>query len=130
MSNKILVSIPNLPPTWNDTYGVSCRSKKKIYKKKSAVLWQDDAAEIIRAARGFYDWDDTSPYYQLRLDFYGSKADADAYIKLAQDTLFRTLGMDDVRVVSIYLVKHIDKNADRRLELRLYGISESEALAL
>jgi hypothetical protein len=94
------VFIPVMPPGINETYGVNCKSKRKVYKTPVAKQWQVDAIMPIRTAANiaefFIDKDDKLSIY---ITIFGSKYDVDAPIKLIIDTIADTLDFND-KIVS------------------------------
>jgi crossover junction endodeoxyribonuclease RusA len=127
---RVRFTLP-LPPGINQQYSrvgnrrvLSSDSKK--YKRRAGrkieSLWargelSDDFVEALREG-----------YVGLFLDFYFEtplRRDLDGGLKIAQDVICDTLGVNDNRVVDIHLVKRIDP-LNPRLEVELEAIPEWE----
>lgn len=103
-----------LPPSINEQYAtvdghrvstaVARRFKRQVKGTLRSLeqegLLQDELRNTLRQS-----------YLVLFLDFYFTtplKRDLDGGLKITQDALCETLGLNDNRVVDIHLVKHID----------------------
>jgi crossover junction endodeoxyribonuclease RusA len=70
----------------------------------------------------------SSGYLSLFIDFYFAtpmKRDLDGGLKITQDALCESLGINDNRVVDIHLVKRIDPR-NPRIEVQIETIQEAE----
>jgi len=103
-----------LPPSINEQYAtvdghrvstaIARRFKRQVKDALRSLeregLLQDELLNSFRQS-----------YLALFLDFYFTtplKRDLDGGLKITQDALCETLGLNDNRVVDIHLVKHID----------------------
>lgn len=112
--NSILCLTLPLPPSINEQYAtvqghrvssVVARRFKQQVKEALRLLEQQGAlqSELLQTLR--------QHYLTLFLDFYFAtplKRDLDGGLKITQDALCESLGLNDNRVVDIHLIKHID----------------------
>lgn len=97
-SDYIEITIPALPPGANRTYQ---RTKQGIALTPQARRWDRDAALIAGATAGQFDFEpDPAAEYQIIVRWWGGRHDADAHLKLSQDTITRKLGFDDRQIKS------------------------------
>lgn len=113
-----------LPPGVNNQYATvkgrrtlsaEARTFKKAVRKLLEAKLRADP-EFAAFARRLAQY-----YIGLFLDFYFEtpyRRDLDGGLKIAQDVLCETLGVNDNRVVDVHLVKHIDPLRPR-LELEV-----------
>jgi Holliday junction resolvase RusA-like endonuclease len=101
-SDYIEVTIPALPPGANRTYQPVSRSrsgKPTLVLTKEARKWDAGAALIVGSAAGQFDFEaDLAADYEIVIRWWGSSHDADAHLKLVQDTITRKLGFDDRQI--------------------------------
>jgi crossover junction endodeoxyribonuclease RusA len=112
--NSILCLTLPLPPSINEQYAtvqghrvssVVARRFKQQVKDALRLLEQQGSlhSELLQTLR--------QHYLTLFLDFYFAtplKRDLDGGLKITQDALCESLGLNDNRVVDIHLIKHID----------------------
>lgn len=105
----IKIWIPIVPPGVNQTYGVNCKSKQKVYKTPAAKQWENDAIMPIRSAANSNDFriDPKNDRLNISILMLGSGHDVDAPIKMIIDTVARVLGFDDK------IVMHVSSDIDR-----------------
>ena len=112
--NALLRLTLPLPPSINEQYAtvnghrvsssVARRFKQQVRDTLRSLERQGILDENLRHAL-------RQNYLALFLDFYFTtplKRDLDGGLKITQDALCETLGLNDNRVVDIHLVKHID----------------------
>lgn len=113
-SPAVLTLTLPLPPSINEQYAtidgrrvstaVARRFKKQVHTTFAALEQQGVLHHELRSQ--FHQ-----SYLSLFLDFYFStphKRDLDGGLKITQDTICEYLGLNDNRIVSIHLLKHID----------------------
>lgn len=100
---SIRIWIPIVPPGINATYGVNCKSKKKVYKTKEAKQWEKDAYKLILNAANLSGFliDKEKDKLAISILIKGSRHDVDAPIKMIIDTVACTLEFDDEIVMSV-----------------------------
>jgi Holliday junction resolvase RusA-like endonuclease len=100
-SDYFEVLIPHLPPGINQTYRIVKRNGKAgLAKTRAANRWDRDAALIVGAAAGRFEFEpDLTAEYQIIVRWWGGKHDADAHLKLVQDCVTRKLGFDDRQII-------------------------------
>ncbi len=112
-NNILRLSLP-IPPGINEQYAtvnghrvstaVARRFKQEVKKKLAALEREGVINEEFRDRL-------RQGYLSLLLEFYFEtplKRDLDGGLKIAQDALCESLGLNDNRVVSIHLLKYID----------------------
>jgi crossover junction endodeoxyribonuclease RusA len=127
--NALLRLTLPLPPSINEQYAtvnghrvsssVARRFKQQVRDTLRSLERQGILDDVLRHAL-------RQNYLALFLDFYFTtplKRDLDGGLKITQDALCETLGLNDNRVVDIHLVKHIDP-LHPHLYVELEAISE------
>jgi crossover junction endodeoxyribonuclease RusA len=118
-----------LPPSINQQYARV--GNRRVLSKKSRDF-KKRAARILRRLSFEGKLSDRflqalkEGYLGLFLDFYFEtplRRDLDGGLKIAQDVICDTLGINDNRVVDVHLVKRIDPRRPR-LEVELEAISD------
>ncbi|MDQ3929382.1 MAG: RusA family crossover junction endodeoxyribonuclease [Chloroflexota bacterium] len=124
------LSLP-LPPGVNNQYATvngrrvlsvdARRFKSQVHDRITSMLHSGQLSHAaVEALR--------SSYLSLFIDFYFTspmKRDLDGGLKIAQDALCETLGINDNRVVDIHLVKRIDP-LNPRIDVQLETIAEED----
>jgi crossover junction endodeoxyribonuclease RusA len=113
MQSLLRLTLP-LPPSINEQYAtvdghrvstqVARRFKQQVKATLRSLQQQGVLTEELRNRL-------RQGYLTLFLDFYFStplKRDLDGGLKITQDALCESLGLNDNRVVDIHLTKHID----------------------
>jgi crossover junction endodeoxyribonuclease RusA len=124
------VSLP-LPPGVNNQYATvngrrilsaeARRFKQEVANRLQSLRYSGELSDSMLAAF-------CSGYLSLFIDFYFStpmKRDLDGGLKITQDALCESLGINDNRVVDIHLVKRIDP-LKPRIEVQIETIPEDE----
>jgi crossover junction endodeoxyribonuclease RusA len=127
-ARRVRFTLP-LPPGINQQYARV--GNRRVLSKKSRAF-KKGAARILR--RLIFEGKLPDEFLQalregyvgLFLDFYFEtplRRDLDGGLKIAQDVICDTLGINDNRVVDVHLVKRIDPRRPR-LEVELEAISD------
>ena len=121
----------SLPPGVNNQYATV--NGRRVLSTE-ARRWKREVGERLRDLRFSGELSDAtlgtlqSGYLSLFIDFYFAtpmKRDLDGGLKIAQDAMCESLGINDNRVVDIHLVKRIDPLRPR-IEVQLETIPEDE----
>jgi Holliday junction resolvase RusA-like endonuclease len=110
---------PINPPGLNQTYAVH---NNTFYKRPDVKQYQVEMALCIGAKANKENWEDKYKWYYLDLTFYNKKMDADAPIKLVQDTVFKKLGLNDYKIIDVCSHRRTDKKEG--IDIKLYGVIE------
>ena len=118
-----------LPPSVNNQY-VSVGNRRVLSReaqlyKRTATRHLEQLLQKQHIPTAFVQRA-TSGYLALFLDFYFEtplRRDLDGGLKIAQDVICTTLGLNDNRVVDIHLVKRIDP-LNPRLEVEMEALSD------
>jgi Holliday junction resolvase RusA-like endonuclease len=99
-NDYIEITIPSLPPGANRTYQpIGRNGKSTLILTKEARGWDTDAALVVGSAAGQFEFEaDPAADYEIIIRWWGSRHDADAHLKLVQDTITRKLGFDDRQI--------------------------------
>lgn len=140
-SRPLIVEIGGLPPSVNHTYGYG---RYGVYKNRDAVKWQNWASFIIKtAARESWGTCDLGVFKGLPIKLTISfikpswrvksgprkgklvKPDVSNLVKIVEDALCSSLGLDDAAVVEMTALK-IERTChpDARTEVRMEFVRE------
>ncbi len=112
--NSILCLTLPLPPSINEQYAtVHGHRVSSVVARRFKQQVKDALRSLEQQGTLHSDLLDTlrQHYLALFLDFYFAtplKRDLDGGLKITQDALCESLGLNDNRVVDIHLIKHID----------------------
>ncbi len=112
--NSILCLTLPLPPSINEQYAtVHGHRVSSVVARRFKQQAKDALRSLKQQGTLHSDLLDTlrQHYPALFLDFYFAtplKRDLDGGLKITQDALCESLGLNDNRVVDIHLIKHID----------------------
>ena len=114
-----------LPPGVNNQY-VTVNGRRVL--SKEARRWKTQATQLLArlALPPSFSATLRDGYLALFIDFYFEtplRRDLDGGLKIAQDVICQSLGIDDRRVVDIHLVKRIDP-LHPRIEVELEALAE------
>lgn len=123
MAELVQFTLP-LPPGVNNQY-VTVNGRRVL--SPTARQWKKQALAILDRLDLPPTFRATLPtgYLALFIDFYFEtplRRDLDGGLKIAQDTICQSLGIDDRRVVDIHLVKRIDP-LHPRIEVELEALA-------
>ncbi len=123
MSEFMQVTLP-LPPGVNNQY-VTVNGRRVL--SPTARRWKQAAQKILGRLEpsGSFLATARDGYLSLFIDFYFEtplRRDLDGGLKIAQDVICQSLGVDDRRVVDIHLVKRIDP-LHPRIEVELEALA-------
>ena len=112
-----------LPPSVNQQYATV--NGRRVLSRE-ARRWKVEATQELRQVAIPTAFTNTlqDGYLALFIDFYFTtplRRDLDGGLKITQDTICETLGIDDRRVVDIHLVKRIDP-LHPRIEIELEAL--------
>ena len=124
MSELIQMTLP-LPPGVNNQY-LTVNGRRVL--SPPARRWKQQAQRILAQLDVPPAFTTTARegYLALFIDFYFEtplRRDLDGGLKIAQDVICQSLGVDDRRVVDIHLVKRIDP-LNPRIEVELEALAD------
>lgn len=124
MAELVQLTLP-LPPGVNNQYA-TINGRRVL--SKAARSWKTQATQILSRLELPAAFQATlqAGYLALFIDFYFEtplRRDLDGGLKIAQDVICQSLGIDDRRVVDIHLVKRIDPLRPR-IEVELEALAE------
>lgn len=124
MAELIHIALP-LPPGVNNQYA-TVNGRRVL--SKDARRWKTQATQILARLDVPQSFSAIlrEGYLALFIDFYFEtplRRDLDGGLKIAQDVICQSLGIDDRRVVDIHLVKRIDP-LHPRIEIELEALAE------
>lgn len=124
MAELVQFALP-LPPGVNNQY-VTINGRRVL--SKEARRWKTQATQLLTRLVLPPSFSATlrDGYLALFIDFYFEtplRRDLDGGLKIAQDVICQSLGIDDRRVVDIHLVKRIDP-LHPRIEVELEALAD------
>lgn len=124
MAELVHFALP-MPPGVNNQY-VTVNGRRVL--SKEARRWKTQATQLLARLVLPPSFSATlrEGYLALFIDFYFEtplRRDLDGGLKIAQDVICQSLGIDDRRVVDIHLVKRIDP-LHPRIEVELEALAD------
>jgi crossover junction endodeoxyribonuclease RusA len=124
MAEIVRFALP-LPPSVNNQYA-TVNGRRVL--SRTAQRWKKEAQQALNrlALPEAFVTAAHSGYLALFIDFYFEtplRRDLDGGLKIAQDVICQSLGVDDRRVVDIHLVKRIDP-LHPRIEVELEALDD------
>jgi Holliday junction resolvase RusA-like endonuclease len=105
--SDLTVTLPGLPPSSNHAYQHTAGGGKR--RRPDVQAWEADMSLMIRNAATLagWTWPARTPF-ALRIEFHAARLygfDLDNCLKILQDTLVRTLNLDDRYITALQVTK-------------------------
>jgi Holliday junction resolvase RusA-like endonuclease len=119
IGDALALVLPGLPPSVNAAYQHTAGGGKQ--RRPAVQAWEAQMSLVIRNAATLTGW--TLPArtpFVLTVELHAARLygfDLDNCLKILQDTVVRTLGLDDRYIVGLYVTKH--RAADPHTRVRL-----------